>query len=642
MSRRAPQRGWRRWLLWLVVIVVAVEVLYVLAANVFLNTGLSTTAINRKPEKILVEWDGGWTVIPGIARLWNIRLRGQQRAVQWYAELDSVTVGCHLLPLATKTFHAGWVRGRGLDFRLRQRPDVGQDLGDKAADLPPIPGFSDPPQPAAAVSDTLPRSQRKPWTIALDDVTIDQVEALWLGQYRFAGDGSLDGAMRFEIRGPLEVDGAHLKIAGDLVAGDEAVAHQLSLDIEARLERFVPQQQKGAEFFRILTASTRISAPRANLGFLDSYFRGASWLGLAGSGRVAAEIAIERGILVAGSWVTADEASFELDYLDYRAYGEGRIEGAVKEAGRGPEAVLDARLASFELRRRGAPQPHVRGTDLTFHATSPDLDLTETKPDYSIVLDLPPSEITDLRFYNSYLPGDGIELVSGAATIAVHLELSTERDTGSGDLRLEGKQIKARFGDLDVIGDLTVATHLAGADVEARRFDLSGSRLSLDHVSVGDQAGADAGTWWARFELPEGKVHWTEPLALDVRARAQVRDSRPIITLLAAKKPLLRWMKPLLRVQDLELALDLESVGESLAIDNLLLTGKGLEIRADLRVDKRAPRGFIFLHRGPLSAALELADGERGWKLLHARRWYEQQTGRSTRGAAPTQKRPPG
>lgn len=601
------------------------------AEDGFTTLGLASAL--RKPEKILVEWDGGWTVVPGIAHLWGVRLRGQQKPIQWYAEIESVRVGCQLLPLFFKTFHARSVRGRGLDFRLRQRLDPGE-ADEHAEEVPPIPGFSDRQREVPA--DDVPEKPKRgnPWLIALDDIAIEEVETLWLDQYRFTGDGRLSGSFQFEIRGPLEVDRARLTVAGDLMAGDEQVARQLEIAIEAMIEPVVPKENKGAAFFRSLTTTVRLEAPQANLGFIDSYFRGASWLGLDGTGEIDVEVTLDRGVLATGSRVTAEKASFAVDYLSSRASGDGRLEGTVQAGGRGIEAVIEAELASFDLRGRGASKPHVRGSGLTFRISSPDLDLTETEPTYSMVLDLPSSEVTDLDFYNSYLPpGAGLELLSGEATIAGHLELSTADDRGSGDVELRGKQIRARFGDLYITGDLLVATHLADADVETRWFDLSGSRMTLDRVAIGDQRG----TWWAHFELPEGNVRWSKPLGLDVRGTAKVRDSRPIIALVAQKKLLLRWMKPLLAVQDLELALGLRSNDDVLSVEDFVLIGKGLEVRADLELVDRTARGFVFFDRGPLSAGLELTDGERDWKLRHARRWYEEQTGHSTRSGRLTQ-----
>lgn len=607
-------------------VVLALELVYIVGANLFLNTPLADWAINRKPEKMLVAWRGGWTVVPGIAHLRGVRLRGQQRPVQWLAEFESARVHCDLLSLMTRTFRARSVRGSGLDFRLRRRLEPGE-IDESSGDVPPIPGFAS--RHRDALTDPAPKAKRRsPWAIVIDDIAIDEVETVWLERYRFAGDGQLNGEFAFEIRGPLAVDRARLTLAGDLTAGDEQVARSLDLDVEALIESVVTEENKGAAFLRFLTTTIQLRAPQANLGFLDAYFRNSSWLGLDGTGAVDANVMIERGVLAAGSRIAAEDASFTFDYLDFRAQGDGRLEGRVAAGDDGPEAIIETRLSRFELRGRDAPTPHARGADLTFRISSPTVDLTELEPTFSMALDLPPSEVTDLTFYNSYLPpGAGIEVLEGTATLAGHLELSTENGRGTGRVEFQGEQIRARFWDLDLTGDVTLTTHLANADVESRRFDLSGSRMALDRVSIGDEEDAKGKSWWARFELTEGNMRWANPLEMDVQCTAQVRDSRPIIALVAQKKPLLRWMKPILAVQDLDLAMGVQSDGTTLIVDDLLLTGKGLEVRADLNVVDKIPQGFVFLDRGPLSAGLELADGERDWKLRRPRRWYEEQTG---------------
>ena len=61
----------------------AYAIVYLLGVNVFLNLGVFRPLINRKPEKILLEWDRAWTILPGHIHLRGFRIRGQTRRQQW-------------------------------------------------------------------------------------------------------------------------------------------------------------------------------------------------------------------------------------------------------------------------------------------------------------------------------------------------------------------------------------------------------------------------------------------------------------------------------------------------------------------------------------------------------------------------------
>jgi len=612
---------WKTWLRRVALALAAAELLYLVAANVFLNSSVAGV-INTRPERLSVEWDGGWTVLPGLARLHGVRLRGQSKDVQWYAELDSVRVSTRLLALAGKHFHARGVDGRGLVFRLRERLKPGEET---QAHTPPIPGLENPPRVAPEDLYPPPRKDREPWVVELDDVAVDEVREIWLQQYRFAGDGSVGGRLRLEVRGPLEVDRTTLNLdSGAVYVGEEPIVDAIDLGIAGRLAPFVPREQKPGEVLRHVTADVRLASPRASFGFLDAYLRGAKWLGIDGEGKIDAVILVRSGELASGTRVDVEDARFAVDYLDYRASGHGRLEAGVEDATPAAEAVIDAIFDEFEIGRH-AEVSHIRGRGLHVVARSPELDLAEPGPAVSMTLDLPPSEVADLTFYNDYLPaGSGFSLRSGSGTVSGHLELSTVEKSGAGHFELVGKQIAAGFGDRGLVGDLALTARLMDADPVERYFRLAATRLELRRVAVTGKSGQESRDWWATVELPAGEVRMTRPLELDAEVRARLRDTRPILALAAEKKPLIGWMMPLLDVEDVRLAARIGFAGEELSLRDVVVEGEDLEVLADLKFADKLPTGLLFVSLGPWSAALELDQGERDWKLTGSRKWYEE------------------
>ncbi|MFQ5936261.1 MAG: hypothetical protein ACE5LB_07630, partial [Acidiferrobacterales bacterium] len=135
----------RKWLIIAVSVVLAIEVIYVVGANVFLNSERAFDLINRKPEKLWLRWDKGWTLVPGVAHVEGLQIRGQDRNFQWYAQLDEITTAVSLTALIEKRFRTVWMRGSGLNFSMRQRLPLGSTPGKEAALMPDIPGLSNPP-----------------------------------------------------------------------------------------------------------------------------------------------------------------------------------------------------------------------------------------------------------------------------------------------------------------------------------------------------------------------------------------------------------------------------------------------------------------------------------------------------------------
>ena len=54
------------WLRRCAVLLVAIALVYLVGANLALNTGMLRPVIAKKPEKLFVEWRSGWTLLPGV------------------------------------------------------------------------------------------------------------------------------------------------------------------------------------------------------------------------------------------------------------------------------------------------------------------------------------------------------------------------------------------------------------------------------------------------------------------------------------------------------------------------------------------------------------------------------------------------
>ena len=637
---RTPAGGVRRrWLLGAALALALVEGLYLLLANGFLSSSYGQRLLNRRPEKLQVSWGSAWTVWPGRVHLRALHLRSQSRGARWELELDRASCAVSLPALAAKRFSARDVAGRGLGFRLLRRPRPGEPAPPEGS-APVISGFPGPVETPAG--GTAAPQRRRSWKLSLAGIAVDDIREIWIHRLRWEGDGRLTGGLEMEIRGPLEIRPTRIELSsGQILSGDEIVSDKARLRLEARSGRFVPRENRGLAALGFLSGHLSFESPRTDFGFLNYYFQRAPWIDVGGTGEVRADVGVERGELLPGSLVTVDARSLALDALGFAAGGSGDIRAEVAAAGAGIATRLAARLDGFELaddRSDGdGGETLVRGAGLELVAHGEEADLVRGFGDLDVEVSIPPSEVPDLTAFNAFLPAaSDLRIGSGQGSFHGRLSLDSGTHSGSGEVEVRGEGVGLSFDNAVVVGDVKVSARLRDADLLARRFDVSGSRVELEHFAVDlARRGAEETGWWARLELREGELRLRErPPSIDGAISAEIRDSGPLAAYIAERKPRIPWLKKILTVEDVSASARLTTGPETLTVGDLRITGEKLEILATgLNLTQGRRDGLFFFKLGPLSAALEI-DGEgRQWKLTRSRRWYEERAEETRSGA---------
>lgn len=115
MARILRRLGWS---------VVGLYLLYLLAANVFLNAGFGPGLVNRKPERFRMEWQHGYSLFPGAVTLWNVQLHGHARRVKWQASASEVAGSIALRPLLRRELHIPWIDAQDVRGNLVLAEDM--------------------------------------------------------------------------------------------------------------------------------------------------------------------------------------------------------------------------------------------------------------------------------------------------------------------------------------------------------------------------------------------------------------------------------------------------------------------------------------------------------------------------------------
>ena len=246
-----------RVLRWGLYLVGAIAIVYLVGANLILNTGILDPVINKKPEKTLVEWSGGWTIIPGVIHVEGLRVRGQSQTQQWQFRLAEADVRMSILALTRKTIRARRVVGSNFHFRQRPRLTAETAASVEASHYPEIEGLSNPPDPAP--EDIYPPKKKpgkKGWHIDIAEVRLSESVEISVGDLRLTGSGAVGGAFDYQIPTRMHLTSAVFSLAnGEIAIEGTTFVNELDISLNAELGPFTPKETKGLEIFDHLLGS---------------------------------------------------------------------------------------------------------------------------------------------------------------------------------------------------------------------------------------------------------------------------------------------------------------------------------------------------------------------------------------------------
>jgi hypothetical protein len=252
---------------------------YLLAANLFLNTPLGSRAINRRPERFRASWSAAWSLWPGALQVRGLALRGWTRNdVAWTVTVERGRGWIDLPALLRRRFVVTGFHGEGV------RSSVSRGEGKGA-----------PPQ--SERPDERPRS---PWRLRLEGIELTGVREVGYNDFRLTGDGRgrVSGSFSLVFGNAFRMDRSRLVMpASRLWLDQEALAQDLDVDATVSFSPFVPHEHPGLEGWDFLSGSLAARGRVPGLPFLAR-----TGLQNAGKpGRLVAGLRVDRGRLTPGS-----------------------------------------------------------------------------------------------------------------------------------------------------------------------------------------------------------------------------------------------------------------------------------------------------------------------------------------------------
>ncbi|WP_237052596.1 hypothetical protein [Marilutibacter chinensis] len=472
---------------------------------------------------------------------------------------------------------------------------------------------------------------------------------------------SRDGRATLEVG--LEVDrDIHLRVRLPEQVDDSGDA--LAIDAQLQVEGAEVPLEKPRSLLPRTSGHLVGSWQFASLGWLGTFFADVPWLTLDGAGRVDADLRLVAGEPAAGSRIEVPGVDVTADVMGNRVQGRARalgsLQGGVDGEPGGLRPRLELQLDRFSITAdHGRGARYVEGRDLS-------LQVQATEPLPRTLLAMPGSPVTsvaasaapppgaalaragralaarlrfddasvpDLRAYNRYLPRSHLRFDGGSGRLSGDLTVDGAGAVGQGWLRVRGRDTRLHAAGLALRGNVDIHTRLRRAGIEDGRFNIDGSQVRLDGISLVEPDGRTRRGWWARVDLVRARLDWDAATdrkdAADVdvegRARITMKDVGFLLALYSQRREYPRWIERLIDAGQARVTGDVRWRDDVLVLDDLVANNDRFDVNARLRLQGRKRRGNLYARWGVLSMAVDVDGARRDFHLLRARQWYDAQ-----------------
>ncbi|MGZ3455680.1 MAG: hypothetical protein ACXVEF_39110 [Polyangiales bacterium] len=481
-----------------IVATVSLFVLYVVAANVFLSTSLFEKVV--RTGSVVIRFERAWSIFPQHVHVRKLFIRGQDSSLEWQVTLDQVELDISLASLLKRKFEGSHVRGKGISFRMRKRPDA-PPSAEELATLPSIEGFppySVKPPKNAGPPDPLDRRWNDAayhlWTLDLEDVVAKDVREVWVQHARFEGSARVDGRFYFKPIRAVEVGPLHVAVSSGRLSTDKGrVAEGFDGGtFDLTIAHFDPRTAEGADMLAGLSfaSDAHVTFPEAARLPLPAS------LALEGPIELQrASLRVERGRVQKDSHLVVNAPNAVLTTARHRVTGAVTLEADVASGTDHSDRLeLHAELSKAEVSHRSKPgkalRSILRAPKVLAVGDAGALELTRLLQDLHVVVDISDADVGSGGELSRYIPQNTPAAIANAGAKAdLHVEawLAEKRATGQADLRAD--HLDFRLAKMRVRGRAAVHLAFASYRFDTRRLD--GAELKL-RVSNGTLASTDA------------------------------------------------------------------------------------------------------------------------------------------------------
>ncbi len=469
-------------------------------------------------------------------------------------------------------------------------------------------------------------------------------------EYRFTSN--LDMALKADspaITTGIDISGSYVHLTGAALSNDEQQSSKpwhAGVDItQGKIGLLLPedvpgetgflelyQRLQGKELLTLLDSGDEnviITGSISDLSWLSVLLANRFGLSITGSGEVAATVVVSQGWLGTGSQLEILPQTLGVDILDYSMEGDGKASLLVEKGGEHPDLKVDVELKQGVMRRKDETQVFIDNVEMLLQALVKGIIIGEKEMDIDLHLQIPTADIKDMSAYNQYLPPNSpMELTGGKADLSADIKMTPE--TATGYVRLRTTDISARVDQQVVEGELEADITLTDGVPEDMDFDISGSSVTLDNVSVaGAETSHDDDTWSAQFRLKKARAVWKRPISILLEADLAMTDSRPIVAAIANQRGKHGWLEKALTIDDVNGEAEIDMAQDRILIPYAFATSDKIDVGAKGVITADQRTGVLYVRFRKLHGILKINDGKRNLDVLKAREKFDQFDSRS-------------
>jgi hypothetical protein len=487
------------------------------------------------------------------------------------------------------------------------------------ADLPSIPGLSNPPETPPVFK---PHVQSgNPWTLELGGIEIRDLRELWIKEGQLLGSGHLEGSIDHEIRGPFTADVTRFVMpTAQLLIKRTVAITNFDAKLSGRLGPIRFKVDKGLALFSRLTAESELKGDLANLDLYQHHLGKVKSVALSGGGRLDAHTWLERGEFLPPTRFRIHLPDLEMRLANIFVNGRAEIGVEVAQNTNGVTSTMTTTLSAVRLRHEGDSVAAVDSGDVRLRAIAYDPKLPDGFRDVAVALELAPIEIPDARVLNAFMPSNaGLSFLRGSFRVGANYSEDRDR-SGSGRISVEGNELDFRLGSRDFTGRLD-AQALYRAQTNGLVL-LDDARVNVTNVVISGVKNRRADGWFASIGLDDGTLNRAASNTLAGDVSIHVDDIRPLLAWLREDEESAGWARWVPNLKDLRGQAAVRLAPEEVTVRNLAMRGKATEIMAQLHIRDGKPDGILYARYGLISAGFDFRGGGRKWTILGAKRGY--------------------
>ena len=625
----------RKWTYTIAGIFLVVVLFYPVAGNLLLYSGALEDIISKKPEKLKIEWDTAWTLIPGRVHVEGLNLDIHTRKDRIQIGIDQAVVNLSLMPLIDKTVDItyGEVDGLTFAFTKRQKPEAGSDVATKTDQSLEKSETITVSKTDSAIDSSSEKKTKPPWIIQLADISATNIQSIQFRDLRLIGEGELkDYGMRLVTKGgPLRIDNIQLDMKA-AASPDSANTDDKFAEIKAelRLAENIPKQNKGRKLLKFISGRLEVVGDAGGIEFISALLGDKFNLNVSGAGNLDMLAIVEDGKLMHGSKIDFASEHFEIDFLTFHASGNGMIAGSIDDD-RKDRVSFRTNVGDFKLNRQNVTNPYMEGTDLSIELHMQRFFLHEgIEDDAQLFVNFPDSIVRDLTDYNRFIPKQAnVEILSGEGRLRG--TMSILGDIGHIFTDLTGTDVVLDVHGNRISTNFQMVTNLSDGNYGEKSFDLTGTYFRMEDTQLVTEQEETEGGWWGEIKVDKGDLIWKEPMDIDAEMKIKMRDTEPLIALLRDNKKKKSLLDKALTVKDLEGTLGIQTNEDNILLDPILINSKGLEVISKLDILQESVNGALYVKLRGIAVNFEIENNKTKFKGLGGKKKVLSQVNAGTR-----------